>query len=325
MLLLVSCSSYSPYEYLIQGETMGTTYSVKMVFNGTKSPRELNNYQLAVKNALERVDHLMSTYRADSEISKLNALPVGQSISLSAQTYEVMAASKRISRVTEGVFDMTVAPLVDLWGFGPKFTQDIVPTYEAVLEAKGLVSFEAVELVDGAAKKTQNVRVDLSAIAKGYAVDQVALALKKLGVINFLVEVGGEIAAHGVNKSQKLWVLGIEQPNISGRKAYTTISLSGDSLATSGDYRNYFEKDGVRFSHTINPKTGYPIKHKLTSVSVIAENCMRSDALATALMVMGEVEGYQFALKENINAYFIYRENEAYKTLYTPGFESYLN
>jgi len=325
LLFLISCSSESPYEYLVRGETMGTTYNVKMVFDHPKSSDELNVYQVVVEKALSRVDSLMSTYRSDSEVSILNNTPEGQPILLSAQTYEVLDAAKKISRLTDGSFDITVGPLVDLWGFGPKYEQFEVPSSEDVLVAKSEVNWQAIKLNDGQARRSQRVHVDLSAIAKGYAVDQVSLSLKRLEVANFLVEVGGEIAVSGINKHRNSWVLGIEQPNVSGRKAYTSVSLKDNSLATSGDYRNYFEKNGVRYSHTIDPKTGYPIKHRLASVSVIANTCMESDALATALMVMGEEKGYQFALKEKINAYFIYRENESFKTIYTPGFEPYLN
>jgi thiamine biosynthesis lipoprotein len=325
LLFLVSCTTESPYEYLVRGETMGTTYNVKMVFDKLKSSDELNNYQVAIEKSLDSVDRLMSTYRSDSEVSILNNAPLGQAASVSSQTYNVLYASQIISRLTDGSFDITIGPLVDLWGFGPKYKPDIVPNKEDILAAKSLVNWQAINLNDGLVAKTQNVRVDLSAIAKGYAVDQVALSLKNLNVSNFLVEVGGEISAYGINQHKIAWVLGIEQPNISGRKAYTTVSLKNASLATSGDYRNYYEQDGKRYSHTIDPETGNPVTHRLASVSVISDSCMESDALATALMVMGEEKGYQFALKENINAYFIYRENELFKTIYTPGFEPYLN
>ncbi|MFT6345323.1 MAG: thiamine biosynthesis lipoprotein [Paraglaciecola sp.] len=325
LLCLASCSSDAPNEYLIQGESMGTTYNVKIVFNHSKSSDELELYRGEIKKALHQVDVLMSTYRADSEVSILNNTPEGQSIPLSAQTYEVLSAAYNISRLTDGSFDMTVGPLVNLWGFGPKYEQDKVPSSEEVLSVKSNVNWRAIKLKDGQVKKSQNVSVDLSAIAKGYAVDQVALSLKYLKVDNFLIEVGGEISVFGLNSRNEPWVLGIEQPNIFGREAYTTISLDNNSLATSGDYRNYFEKDGKRYSHTIDPTTGYPVSHRLASVSVIAGSCMESDALATALMVMGEERGYQFALKEGINAYFIYRENEGFKTKYTPGFKLYLN
>jgi thiamine biosynthesis lipoprotein len=325
LLSLVSCTAESPYEYSIRGETMGTTYNVKMVFEKQKSLDELNRYQVVVEKSLDRIDRLMSTYRVDSEVSVLNNTPEGMALSISPQTYEVLDVALNISRLTGGFFDITVGPLVDLWGFGSQHIADAVPNEEDVLIAKSLVNWQALKLSGREVVKTQNVRVDLSAIAKGYAVDQVVSSLKLLNVVNFLVEVGGEISVHGQNQHEKSWVLGVEQPNISGRKAYTTLSVKNKSLATSGDYRNYYEVAGTRYSHTIDPVTGYPVTHRLASVSVIADSCMESDALATALMVMGEEKGYQFALKENISAYFIYRENESFKTIYTPSFEPYLN
>jgi len=324
-LSITSCTSESSYEYLVRGETMGTTYSVKMVFAQIQSSVELAVYESKIESVLERVDYLMSTYREDSEVSILNNLKENQSLSLSSQTYEVLLSSQELSKLTNGFFDITVGPLVNLWGFGPDFRLDSVPNDENILAVKERVNWKAISLSEGAVTKSQSVYVDLSAIAKGYAVDSVAKLLKLLKVNNFLVEVGGEISVLGLNKFGKAWILGIEQPNTVGRKAYTTISLTENSLATSGDYRNYFEKDGRRYSHTINPKTGYPVEHNLASVSVIANTCMESDALATALMAMGEVEGYQFALKQGINAYFIYREGDQFKTVYTPGFKPFLN
>ena len=325
LFFLTSCSTDLPNEYLIRGETMGTTYNVKLVSDNVRSPDEINDYQVVIERALSRIDALMSTYRNDSEVSILNNMPKGQSMSVSPQTYEVLSLARDISRFTDGFFDITVGPLVDLWGFGPNYKHDQVPSNTDIVIAKEKVDWRAIELTEGKVYKNQDVSVDLSAIAKGYAVDQVALALKKLSLKNFLVEVGGEVTAFGLNKRNQPWVLGIEQPSITGRKLYAAVSLGNKSLATSGDYRNYFEKDGQRYSHTIDSKSGYPINHRLASVSVIADSCAESDSLATALMVMGEKKGYQFALSEGINAYFIYRENESFNTIHTPGFEPYLN
>ena len=305
--------------------TILPTVTVKMIFGSKKSSADINTYRDEIKNSLNKVDFLMSTYRSDSEVSILNNLPVGQLMSVSPQTYEVLSVAQNISRMTEGVFDITIGPLVDLWGFGPEYKGDQIPSEQSILAKKKDVNWQAILLDNGQVKKTNKVSVDLSAIAKGYAVDQVAKTLKELNVTNYLVEVGGEISVSGLNIRQQPWVLGIEQPDIAGRKLHKTIHLKDKSLATSGDYRNYFEKNGVRYSHTINPTSGYPIEHKLASVSVIADTCTESDAIATSLMVMGEVQGYEFALKEGIDAYFIYRENESFNAIYTPGFKPYLN
>jgi len=323
--ITVSCSFHSPFEYLLRGETMGTSYSVKLVFDQSKRPEELAGLKESIDHALTQVDLLMSTYRNDSEVSQINRLEVNQALHVSPQTSEVLSEALRVSKLTNGFFDITVGPLVDLWGFGPKFRMDFAPKSSQVVSAKKRVNWRAISLAGQNLTKSQKVEIDLSAIAKGYAVDRVALTLEVAGVKNYLVEVGGEISVLGQNKFHKDWVLGIEQPNIVGRKAYTTINLSGNSLATSGDYRNYYEKNGRRYSHTIDPQTGYPVEHKLASVSVISPTCMEADALATALMAMGEREGYEFALKQGINAYFIYREQDAYEFIYTPGFKPFLN
>lgn len=304
---------------------MGTSYNVKMVFDAPKSSNELLVYKQAIDKALDLVDRLMSTYRNDSEVSAINDAAIGSAIALSAQTYDVLFAAQEISRLTNGFFDITVGPLVDLWGFGSSYKPEEVPSSFDIISAKNRVDWNAVQLQTNKVVKKNDVRIDLSAIAKGYAVDQVAQSLRQLNVVNYLVEVGGEISVLGRNKQKNPWLLGIELPATDGRKAYTTVSLESESLATSGDYRNFYEQDGVRYSHAIDPGTGYPVTHRLASVSVITDSCMESDALATALIVMGEDVGYQFALKENINAYFIYRENNQFKTIYTPGFEHYLN
>ena len=324
-LFAVSCTSKSPTEYLLRGETMGTSYSVKLVSDQSRSSAEIASLKESIDRALKQVDRLMSTYRNDSEVSQINQLAVNQSLKVSPQTFEVLSEALRISKLSDGFFDITVGPLVDLWGFGPKFRTDFAPKSSQIASAKKQVNWRAISLAGQNLTKSELVEIDLSAIAKGYAVDRVALALETAGVKNYLVEVGGEISVMGHNKFHKEWVLGIERPNIVGRKAYTTLNLSGNSLATSGDYRNYYEKDGHRYSHTIDPKTGYPVEHKLASVSVVSETCMEADAFATALMAMGERKGYEFALKQGINAYFIYRENGAYNFIYTPGIKPFLN
>lgn len=325
-LLLASCSSQAPREYVFSGETMGTSYGVKVVFNVPRSSVEKAQLGEEIEITLEQVNRLMSSYRDDSDVSRINAAEPGQLVVISPQTFEVISEAQRISQLTDGFFDITVGPLVDLWGFGPLFRfNENLPDELEVFAAKKQVGWNYLSLEEGVINKSQVVHVDLSAIAKGYAVDQVSKLLKSRGVESFLVEVGGEISVSGHNKSGNDWVLGIERPDYTQRKAFATLSLQGHSLATSGDYRNFYESNGQRYSHTINPKTGYPVKHKLASVSVIARACMEADALATALMAMGEIDGYQYAVQHGINAYFIYRENDRFESVFTPGFKPFLN
>ena len=323
---MIACSSKETSQYLLSGATMGTTYNVKIVFEEPQSDSKLSVLQKGIDAALNQVDHLMSTYKQDSEVSQINRLVPGHELKLSPETIEVLLFAQKVSQQSSGYFDITVASLVNIWGFGPKNTGDEKPSQTEIDEAKSMVGWQSLTISKESAtiSKSKGNLVDLSAIAKGYGVDRVAGYLKTQNLHNFLVEVGGEVQASGHNKELKDWRLGIEQPDLSGRRVYTTVALKNLGMATSGDYRNYFEKDGQRYSHTIDPNTGYPVNHKLASVSVVAETCMEADALATALNVMGEDQGYQFALKENIGAYFIYREGGEFKSKYTPVFEQYL-
>jgi len=324
-LFLSSCSGNEPHLYQLNGSTMGTTYNVKFVINRFIPPEELNTIKTAIQNALNEVDNLMSTYKVTSEVSLFNALPVGQSLELSDKTYEVLAYAKKLYLLSDGYFDITIGPLVDLWGFGATGIRETPPSSLDIKKAAKMVGSDHFELISGKIKKLSSSHIDLSAIAKGYGVDQAALSLKNLGINDYLVEVGGEVDTNGHKINGVPWILGIEQPDYRGRKAYTTINLEHASLATSGDYRNFFEYSGERFSHTINPKTLKPVQHKLTSVSVTAENCMIADALATALMVMGEEKGYDFAMTNGISAFFIYRTKSGFGTKVTPKFAKLLN
>jgi len=313
--------------YQFQGETMGTRYNIKVVFNQPKQSAFIDSLHQKVKNELAKIDGLMSTYKIDSEVSKFNALKAGGRISLSPESEEVLLYSKKAFNFTGGYFDITVGPLVDLWGFGAgsKSLSAYSPQKTEIDQVSSLVGVDHIEISGSALFKKAPVEIDLSAVAKGYAVDKAANELLSNGVNNYLVEVGGEIAGRGVNLQGNSWHLGIERPDFPGRVAYTTVNLSNMSLATSGDYRNFYVKEGRRFSHTIDPKTFYPVQHQLASVSVISDSCMEADALATALMAMGEKVGYEFATKNGINAFFIFRSGGDFASKSAHDFDDYLN
>jgi len=306
---------------------MGTMFNVKVVFDEPKSENRILELQNGTQDALDQVDRLMSTYKKNSEVSQINRLEIDKPLKVSDQTIEVLSFSQAISEQTFGYFDITVAPLIDLWGFGSGEITDKKPDQHDIESALNSLGWKSLSIARETSTLSKNkaVQIDLSAIAKGYAVDQVADYLNSQAIVNYMIEVGGELVVAGVNPNSAPWRLGIEQPDFGGRKAYTSVMLNKGGLATSGDYRNYFEQDGTRYSHTIDPRTGYPVKHKLASVSVIAQTCMEADALATALMVMGEVKGYQFALAQGISAYFIYREGAEFVSKSTPEFERFLN
>lgn len=296
------------------GNTMGTTYSVKIIGDGDKAAAEE-----AVAKALESVNARMSTYQDDSELMKFNASKQ-TSVEVSDELQLVVKSALDISRQTDGAFDITIGPVVNAYGFGPK-GQKKVPTDEELRSLLEKVGYTKLSIKDGKLSKTApDLFVDLSAIAKGYGVDKAADSLEALGFKNFMVEVGGEVRARGKNAEDEPWQLGVETPTEGTRKIQRIVPLQDRALATSGDYRNYFEKDGVRISHTIDARTGKTITHKLASVSVVDSNCMLADAWATALNVLGEDEGLKLANKQGIAALFIVRDGQGFKEIESEAF-----
>ena len=326
---LIACSDPQMQEATISGSIMGTTYSVKLVTEQPIQQASLEDIEKGIQNRLDEIDTLMSTYKADSEVTRFNALAPGKEFVVSEKTFELISRSVELNQLTNGFFDISVSPLVDLWGFGSTengvFNQVVPEQHDldqviAKIGMTKLVLNEAKQSVS----KTSAIEIDLSAIAKGYAVDQVAGFLDGFFLKNYLVEVGGELRVKGLNKSFKPWSLGIETPDVLARKAHSIVTATSGALATSGDYRNYFEQDGVRYSHLIDPTTYAPVTHKLASVSVLSGNCADADALATALMVMGETKGLEFARQNKLDAMFIYRQNDSYEVAYSGRFSEYL-
>ncbi len=292
---------------------MGTTYTVKVA----DAPTDLSQDQLqaAIEGVLEKVNDQMSTYRADSELSKLNSNSSTQWIDSSADLLTVVEEALRVSRLTDGAFDITVGPLVNLWGFGPDKQENQVPTQQQITDAMSRVGYTKMSTRRSppAIRKTRrDIYIDLSAIAKGYGVDKIAEHLESLGVHNYLVEIGGDLRAKGHNAEGTPWKIGIEKPVPEQRAVQLIIQLQDQGMATSGDYRNFFEKDGQRFSHTINPRNGMPITHNLASVTVLSPTAMGADAMATALLVMGPETGYMLAKRERLAAYFINRTADGF-------------
>lgn len=307
--LMPGSSGAPPWTVKLQGPIMGTSYAVKVVGRNL-SPADKAPIEKVVLQAMNSVNANMSTYRKDSELSIFNASESTEPQKLSADTLEVVSMAQEISALTNGRFDVTVGPLVNAWGFGPNGPQEEVSD-EALTELLSFVGYEKLELDTSnqtLRKSHPKTYVDLSAIAKGYAVDKVVQAIEALGHPNYMVEIGGEVFAKGTNPNDEPWRIGIETPSAHAPGIFDVVTLSGDAMATSGDYRNFYENKGQRFSHTIDPKTGRPIKHKLASVSVLAKSCARADAMATALNVLGPVEGPKLAEKQGIAALFIIRD-----------------
>lgn len=275
----------------VSGSTMGTTYTVKMI-----GERASGDFKADIDAELSRIDGIFSTYRDDTELSQFNALPAGERMSASADLRQVIDISRQAHDVSGGAFEVTLGPLVDLWGFGPPGPSSRgLPERSAITSLLAQVGTDAIRMDGAFLSKTRPVRVDLSAVAKGYAVDRLAALLDGKGVGSYMVEVGGEVRAKGLNDRRQPWVIAIEKPVAGAREIYATLPLADVAMATSGDYRNFFVHEGRRYSHTLDPRTGWPVAHNLASVTVLHESCAFADALATALLVLGLEETMRLA------------------------------
>lgn len=319
---LTGCSASKDQIFQMNGPTMGTWYSIKV--SQVPATVDMKSLELAVKAELDHIDLLMSTYKPESELSKLNRFEVNTEFGLSAETLEVLNISKSVWKLSDGAFDPTIGPLVNLWGFGPDIKHDAVPDAAEIQRLLQSVGFDSIVLSDSGVLKKSPVSLDLSAVAKGYAVDKLALLLESLGVFHYLVEVGGELRA-GLSKTEgKAWVVGVEKPSNGPQTAQAIINITEMAIATSGDYRNYFEQAGKRYSHTLNPKTGYPIEHHLASVSVIHKSCAYADAWATALTVLGPERGLALAEAQGLAVYMLVKEGNGFVSLQTKEFAGFL-
>ena len=303
------------------GLTMGSVYTVKIA-GGPLSPTLQAAARTAVAVAFDAVDFAMSTHRPQSELSRFNAHAATAPFALSQDTFSVFALAQQVSAATSGAFDVTVGPVVDAWGFGPSRRERIVDHAEiGALERR--VGWRMLRLDKKAgtvAKARPDVRADLSGIAKGYGVDKAAQALEALGIEHYLIEAGGEVRTRGHNPEGRPWQVAIEQPLAGPRQPRYIVPLSGLSVATSGDYRICFERDGRRYSHEIDPATGRPIDNRLTSVSVVAATGAQADAMGK-LIVLGLEKGYACAVTQGVAAHFIVREADGrLRDIMTPAF-----
>lgn len=320
-----SCEDAASTRTLVfDGPTMGTHYTVKV--RGLPPGLEREDLAQAITHTLEQVDRRMSTYREDSELSRFNQTSSTDWVMVSKPLAAVVAEALHISKMSDGAFDVTVGPLVNLWGFGPDQALDAPPTAEAIHAVRTRVDYTAIHSRSAPAalrKENAAMYVDLSAIAKGYGVDQVAQLLVARGIDDYMVEIGGEVRAKGESARQRPWRIGIEKPAPDRRVVQEIIELRDAAVATSGDYRNFFEHGGRRFSHTINPRTGRPVTHGLASVTVVDGSAMRADGISTTLMVLGPESGYELALRENLAALFLVKKETAFVAKTTPAFEQY--
>jgi thiamine biosynthesis lipoprotein len=300
----------SPGTLEIRGLAMGSLYSVRLA-GARFSPVADAAARDAVAAAMTGVDAAMSTFRPASELSRLNAHASGRPLALSAPLFDVLDLAARTSEATHGAFDVTVAPAVDAWGFGPQRGRRVVDdaTLAGLVPRVGYRQLVLDPRDRSVRKARPDVAADLSGIAKGHAVDRAAAALDALGFGDYVIEAGGEVRARGLNGSGAPWRIGIEQPDASPRRLRYVLPLADAAIATSGDYRVYFERDGRRYCHEIDPATGRPIDSRLASVSVVAPQCAAADALAK-LIVLGPERAYDLALALGLPAYFVVREHD---------------
>lgn len=330
VLVLSACfpsNTSTKTEVLLQGRTMGTTYNIKVV--STEAEIQAKDLQPKIDALLVKINQSMSTYQADSEISKFNRSVSTEPVTITSNFARVVKESIYLGELSEGMLDVTVGPLVNLWGFGPDQRPDIIPTAEDLSLTKQRIGLQHLVLEGNQlSKNIPNLYLDLSTIAKGYAVDLVAELIESNGLNHYLVEIGGEIKAKGFKHTGELWVMAIEKPIYDplgeSRSVHQIIIPKDNAIATSGDYRNYFEVEGIRFSHIIDPSSGKPISHNLVSVTVIDPSSMTADGLSTALMVMGLEEGMLFAQKHDIAALFIYKTENSFGEQFTVKFKQFL-
>lgn len=323
LMLLAGCEQ-PPQQVHLSGPTMGTTYNIKyIVQDGQPSSQDL---QTEVDRLLEQVNDQMSTYRKDSELSRFNQHQSTDPYEVSEQTATVVKEAIRLNQVTQGALDVTVGPLVNLWGFGPEARPEVVPSDEELAERKANVGIHHLS-VDGnkLSKDLPHLYVDLSTIAKGWGVDVVADYLQSEGIHNYMVEVGGEIRLKGLNRDGVPWRIAVEKPTVDERSVQEIIEPGDMAIATSGDYRNYFERDGVRYSHIIDPQTGRPIHNRVVSVTVLDKSCMTADGLATGLMVLGDKKGIEIAEQNQIPVFMIVKTDDGFKEVASSAFKPYLN
>ncbi len=321
VMTLAACDR-GPERVVLRGATMGTTWSVIYRAVPAVEPERL---QAQIEAELQDINAALSTYIPDSEISRLNAAPGDYEGQLGEHFAVVLDAALETGRITGGAYDVTVGPLVELWGFGADEFSGAVPPPEAIAEARGAVGAGRLtwDTASRTLRRPAGMRVDLSSIAKGYAVDRLTELLAGYGVGDSLVEIGGELRASGERPEGGAWRLAVESPDPAERRFVEALSLNNAAVATSGDYRNYFEVDGRRYSHLVDPRTGYPVSHELVSVTVIDASCMTADALATALIVMGLDDGLALARSRGIAAHFVTRGSDGLAVHYTDEFDVY--
>jgi len=311
LVLLTGCRFKK--EVLLSGNTMGTFYHIKVVTNYFDNTSGL---QEKIDKRLKTINMSMSTYEKDSEISKFNSITnTSERLHVSEDFFYVMTVAAHLFKLSKGAWDGTVKPLVNLWGFGNTAPKNKIPTKAAIDRLLAAIGFGHIEMTENRylRKRKAHLSLDLSSIAKGYAVDQIAALISDSGTNDFLVDIGGEVYASGYKKNGRRWRVGINRPakDAPYNQVYKSVTLHNHALATSGDYRNFFAINGKRYSHVIDPRTGYPVDNTVVSVSITADTCTFADGLATAVMVLGHIKGLELVDSlDKVEAMIIFQKKD---------------
>ncbi|PZW63180.1 thiamine biosynthesis lipoprotein [Pseudomonas sp. URMO17WK12:I6] len=301
------------------GPTMGSSYSIQYVRHaGLPAPAEV---RVQVEKILSDVDRQMSTYRSDSDIERFNNLPANHCQTMPAPILELVRVGERLSLQSDGSYDLTVEPLLNLWGFGPQAREEKVPSAEALAEVQQRVGHNHLRIEGDQLCKDAAVEVDFNSIAAGYAVDTIVARLEALGIHDYLAEATGELKAVGKKLDGSPWRIALEEPRDDQQVAERIIAVDGYGVSTSGDYRNYFEQGGRRYSHTFDARTGTPVLHTLASVTVIHPSALMADGLSTLLLILGPERGWDYAQTHDIAAFFVIRADTGFVTRTNQAFE----
>jgi thiamine biosynthesis lipoprotein len=304
------------------GPTMGSTYSIKYVRRaGLAAPSEV---QAQVERILAQIDRQMSTYRNDSDIERFNDLPANSCQAMPAAVLRLIEVGQQLSRDSQGAFDLTVEPLLNLWGFGPQGRGEAVPSDTALAQVRQRVGYTHLRIEGDQLCKDAAVEVDFNSIAAGHAVDRIAARLAEMGIDSYLVEATGELKAVGRKPDGSAWRIALEEPRDDRQLAERVIAVDGYGVSTSGDYRNYFQRDGQRYSHAFDARTGRPVEHGLASVTVIHPAAVMADGLSTLLLILGPERGWDYAEKHDIAAFFVIRADTGFVTRSNRAFDRLL-
>lgn len=322
-LLVSGCFEKPDAQIELQGETMGTTWHVTVV-----DPQKLDVESLRqnIEAELTRINGLMSTYDAESQLSQFNTSRTVEWQPLATETIEVIEAAHRVSKETSGAYDVTLGSVFELWGFGQAEKPEVAPAMDDILLLLNDVGYQLLKVSSTRStvrKLNEALQVDLSSLAKGYAVDRIGAVIEATGHNRYLAEIGGEIRTRGRAADQGMWKIGIEWPESAGTPEMTGIAVENTHIASSGDYRNYQVIDGRRYTHIIDGRSGFPISHNLASVTVLHGSTMRADAWATAFMVLGLEESMAIAKEKGLAARFVVRDGDSFRVVTTKVFDAY--